>query len=123
MSRLAERTPVRPAPPPVWNDAWPAVAVGGVLVLAYTIVYPLFGLHVAIGSDVPVYAWWARVGGALGMGPLGTGIRPGSIGLVATLSRVTAMPAVGVVAALIPALAAATGLAVGAVSELSLGAD
>jgi hypothetical protein len=123
MSRLAERTPVRPAPAPVWNEAWPAVVVGAALVLAYTIVYPLFGLHVAIGSDAPVYAWWARVGGALGMGPLGTGIRPGSIGLVATLSRVTAMPAAGVVAAVIPALAAATGLAAGAVSELALGAD
>src|SRR5436189_76849 len=65
----------------------------------------------------------ARVGGALGMGPLGTGGRPGSIGLVATLSRVTAAPAAGVVAAAIPALAAATGLATGAVSELALGAD
>jgi hypothetical protein len=123
MSRLAERTPVRPAPAPVWNDALPAVVVGAGLVLAYTSVYPLFGLHVTIGSDAPVYAWWARVGGALGMGPLGTGIRPGSIGLVATLSRVTRAPAAGVVAATIPALAAATGLAAGAVSELALGAD
>ncbi len=87
------------------------------------IVYPLFGLHVTIGSDAPVYAWWARVGGALGMGPLGTGTRPGSVGLVATLSRVTTAPAAGVVAAAIPALAAATGLAAGAVSELALGAD
>src|ERR1700751_3633538 len=95
MSRLAERTPVRPAPTAAWRDAWPAVVVGTALGLASALVYPLFGLHVTIGSDAPVYAWWARVGGALGMGPLGTGARPGSVGLVATLARVTPAPAAG----------------------------
>jgi hypothetical protein len=123
MSRLAERAPARPAPRSAWRDAWPPILAGAALVVAYVLVYPLFDLRVTIGSDASVYAWWARVGGALGMGPLGTGARPGSVGLVATLARVTGAPAAVVVAATIPALAAATGLAAGALSEVALGAD
>ena len=61
------------------------------------------------------------MGGPLGMGPVGSGARPGSVGLVATLAGVTPAPAAGVVAGLIPALAAATGLAAGALADLALG--
>ena len=100
-----------------------AVALGVGLLLFYVVVYPLFGLHVTIGSDAPVYAWWARVGGALGMGPVGSGARPGAVGLVATLARVTPAPAAGVVAGLLPALAVATGLAAGALADVALGPD
>jgi hypothetical protein len=99
------------------------LVLGVALLLFYVVVYPLFGLHVTIGSDSPVYTWWARVGGALGMGPVGSGARPGSVGLVATLAGVTPAPAAGVVAGLIPALAVATGLAAGALADLALGPD
>jgi hypothetical protein len=99
------------------------LVLGAGLLLFYVVVYPLFGLHATIGSDSPVYAWWARVGGTLGMGPVGSGARPGSVGLVATLAGVTPAPAAGVVAGLIPALAVATGLAAGALADLALGPD
>jgi len=99
----------------------PVVLVAAALLLAYVVVYPLFGLRVTIGSDTPVYVWWARLAGAVGMGPLGSGARPGVVGLVATLARVTPAPTAGVVAGLLPALAVATGLAAGALVDLILG--
>jgi hypothetical protein len=57
------------------------------------------------------------------MGPVGSGARPGAVGLVATLARVTPAPAAGVVAGLLPALAVATGMAAGALADVSLGPD
>src|SRR5207344_2280849 len=63
------------------------VAVG---VLAFYVVrYPVRGFRVPLGSDTPVYIWWSRLAGAVGLGPGGTGGRPGIVGLPATLSRVT----------------------------------
>jgi hypothetical protein len=97
--------------------------VAAALLFAYVVIYPLFGLKVTIGSDTPVYVWWARLGGAVGMGPLGSGTRPGVVGLVATLARVTPAPAAGVVAALLPAFAVTTGLAAGALADVALGPD
>ncbi|HXY71805.1 MAG TPA: hypothetical protein VEM41_04630, partial [Actinomycetota bacterium] len=101
----------------------PVLLVAAALLLAYVVIYPLFGLHVTIGSDTPVYVWWARLAGAAGLGPLGSGARPGVVGLVATLARVTPAPAAGVVAGLLPALAVATGLAAGALVDVALGPD
>jgi hypothetical protein len=102
---------------------WLVVAVALGVLAFFLVVYPVFGYRVAIGSDTPVYVWWARRAGALGLSSSNTGGRPGLVGSVAVLSEVLRVPAAWLAAALAPALAAVAGLAGGAFAERSLGHD
>ncbi|MFN2591038.1 MAG: hypothetical protein ABR518_09750, partial [Actinomycetota bacterium] len=96
-----------------------AAAIG--VIAIYLLTYPLHGYRVAIGSDTPVYEWWARHAGAAGLGDLGTGARAGIVGPIAVLSTVTGVVEAEVVAALGPVLAAIVALAAGALVEVVWG--
>lgn len=119
----SERSAGRAAAGPCSSSTLMVAGLAAGLLAFYVVVYPLFGLRVTIGSDSPVYIWWARFGGNLGMGPLDTGARPGVVGLVATLSRVTPGTEAAVVAAVLPVLAVAIGLGAGALVDIALGHD
>jgi hypothetical protein len=111
-------------PPParrasIWTGGWTA----GFVLLFYVALYPIHGFQVALGSDTPVYVWWARYAGAAGIGGLGTRPRPAISGLIATLARVTGIPASGIAEALGPILAASLALAAGALVLACLGQD
>lgn len=94
------------------------------LVLAfYVATYPVRGVRVPLGSDTPVYIWWARFAGAEGIGAFRTGGRPGIVGLLATLATVTRFPESAVAVAAGPVLAAAAALAAAAWGHSSLGRD
>ena len=94
------------------------IVLGAGILAFYVVVYPLHGYRVSIGSDTPVYVWWARLAGAVGMGTLQTGSRPAITGLLATLSTVTGQQAAGVAGALPAVLAAALALAAAAFARL-----
>ncbi len=96
------------------GDLIPVVMAAAAVVGFYVALYPARNVHVPIGSDAPVYVWWARSAGALGLGPFGTGARPGVVGLVAAIGVLTRMPVAAVAEALGPALAAALALAAAA---------
>lgn len=106
-------------PAPIWTGGWTA----GFVLLFYVALYPIHGFHVALGSDTPVYVWWARYAGAIGIGGLGTRARPAISGLVATLARVTGITASGIAETLAPLLAASLALAAGALVLAALGRD
>jgi hypothetical protein len=111
-------------PPPsrrasIRTGGWTA----GFVLLFYVALYPIHGFQVALGSDTPVYVWWARYAGATGIGGLGTRARPAISGLVATLARVTGVSASGIGEALAPVLAASLALAAGALVLAALGQD
>ncbi len=96
----------------------------GLFVLAFYVwLYPVHGYGVAIGSDTPVYVWWARFAGASGIGALGTRSRAVIVALVASLGRVTGTSQAAVAEALAPVLAASLALATGALLLATLGRD
>src|SRR5438876_102193 len=98
-----------------------SLALGGLaVVLLYVVAYPLHGVHWAAGWDAPFYVVWARRAQAFGLSASNTGTRPGTVGLVATLSSLSGISAAGLAAALGPALAASCGLGLAAFAELSL---
>ena len=98
-----------------------SLALGGLaVVLLYVVAYPWHGVHWAAGSDAPFYVVWARRAQAFGLSASNTGTRPGTVGLVATLSSLSGISAAGVAAALGPTLAACCGLGFAAFAELSL---
>jgi len=95
-----------------------------VFVLAfYVVLYPLHGYRVPIGSDTPVYVWWSRLSGAIGIGGLGTRSRALVAGLMATLARVTGASDAAVAESLGPALGASLALGAGALVHAALGRD
>ena len=97
------------------------IAVCALGILAFFVaLYPALGLRVPIGSDSPVYMWWARLGGANGLGPLGTGARPASVGLVAALSGRSPSGTAAVAESLGPVLAVALALAASAFAVTSV---
>jgi hypothetical protein len=103
-----------------------AALAGGLallIVLSYVVVYPIRGFHVAIGSDTPVYIWWARRTGTVGMRALEAGGRPLIVGLIAALADATHVPVAAAAAVIGPVLAAAGGLATAAFADLALGRD
>jgi hypothetical protein len=99
-----------------------AVVAFGTLAF-YLVAYPAFGYRVAIGSDTPVYVWWARRAASLGLAASDTGGRPGFVGAFAVLSAVVRVPEAWLAAAVSPILAATLGLAAGAFAEESIGGD
>jgi hypothetical protein len=101
-------------------DARPLLLGGLAVVLLYVVVYPLHGVHWAAGWDAPSYVVWARRAQAFGLSASNTGTRPGTVGLVATLSSLSGISAAGLAAALGPTLAACCGLGFAAFAELSL---
>ena len=66
--------------------ARPLLLSGLAVVLLYVVVYPLHGVHWAAGWDAPFYVVWARRAQAFGLSASNTGTRPGTVGLVASLS-------------------------------------
>jgi hypothetical protein len=113
----------RPGGPSVGRDALLAAAVSLTVVAFYVVRYPLSGIRVSLGSDTPVYVWWARFSGAEGIGSFRTAGRPASVAAMATLSRVTGASAAAVAAALGPVLAAALGLALAVLVQSAWGRD
>ncbi len=91
------------------------------LLVAYVGIYPALGLRVPIGSDAPVYVWWAHLASASGIGPLGTGVRPGIVGLLADLAVLTHTSVDAVAAAFAPLSATLAGLSTGVLVESALG--
>src|SRR5205823_13611571 len=92
----------------------------GFVLAFYVVLYPIHGYRVPIGSDTPVYVWWARLSGALGIGGFGTRSRALVAGLIAVLSKVTGTNAAAVAESLGPALAASVALGTGALLHATL---
>lgn len=108
------------------------VAVGRVGVLLgmavavfvfYLYLYPqrAFQFPIGLGLDTPVYTWWTRYGGAVGLGAPGIGPRPGIVGTLATLQFLTQLPWGALMGAIGPVLALSLGLASGGLVEIALG--
>ena len=67
--------------------------------------YVRHGYRFGIGSDMPVYLWWTRVGASEGLSAVGG--RPGSPALIAVLAGSLHLSVVSVAAGLVAALGAA----------------
>lgn len=94
------------------------------LVLAFYVwIYPARRFRLALGSDTPVYVWWARRTAALGFRALLAGPRPGTVGPLAALSGALDVRVGTVIAALQPVLAVSIALATAALVEACLGRD
>ncbi|HEX6208197.1 MAG TPA: hypothetical protein VF058_07555, partial [Actinomycetota bacterium] len=105
--------------------AWPAALTwaGGValVLLGVFLAHPLLeGHRLPLGPDGPVYVWWSRFAEVEGLDAVR---RPGGPALILALTSMLATDPLRVVAALEPILAAAIGLAGGAVAEAALGPD
>jgi hypothetical protein len=100
----------------------PCLWAAAFLLAFYVVLYPVKGIRVPLGSDTPVYVWWARYAGAVGLETFGGG-RPATVALLAALARISGEPITAVAGALPPALAASLGLAAAALTEASLGPD
>ena len=87
----------------------------------YVLVYPVKSLRVPLGSDTPVYVYWARRAAALGLRSPATGGRPVTVGILASLAATLRIPVAGVASAIGPALAITLALAVAALLDLSVG--
>ncbi|MEP7059543.1 MAG: hypothetical protein ABI828_02320, partial [Actinomycetota bacterium] len=74
--------------------------------------YVVHGYRFGLGSDVPVYLWWTRLGGAEGFSLVGE--RPGTPALIATLVGTLHLSATAVVAGLECVLSAGIGLGIAA---------
>ena len=124
---VAPGTKVGPSTGSPGPSFWNAVLVVGLVSLAvlafYVSLYPWRSFRVAIGSDTPVYIWWARRTGALGMRAMQAGGRPAIVGAMASLSDGLHLPMVAVATSIGPALAASVGLAMAAFADIALGAD
>lgn len=88
---------------------WLAGIALGVLVVLL-VPFVRHGYRFGIGSDIPVYLWWTRVGAAEGLSVVGE--RPGSPALIAVLAGTLRLPVVAVTAGLEAALGAAIAAAV-----------
>jgi hypothetical protein len=91
------------------------------LVLFYAVLFPIEGIRVPAWSDAQTYIWWARRAGALGLSAFGTGTRPATVALVASLSTVVHVSAEAAVEVIGLVLAAALGLAAAALTESVFG--
>jgi hypothetical protein len=111
----APRTRIRAASTCGWT--------AGFVLAFYLVLYPIHGYRVPIGSDTPVYVWWARYAGVSGIGGLGTRGRSAIVALLASLSRLTGLPVAAVAEAIAPVLAAALALAAGALVHATVGRD
>src|SRR4029453_7150671 len=91
------------------------------LVLFYAVLFPIEGIRVPAWSDAQTYIWWVRRAAVLGLSAFGTGTRPVTVSLIATLSTLVHVPAEAIVEVIGIVLAAALGLAAAALSESILG--
>ncbi len=110
--RAADRTPRpgRTGTGIVWL-AGIAIATVGVLVAPYL----RHGYRFGIGSDMPVYLWWTRVGSSEGLSLVGA--RPGSPALIAVLAGTLHVPVVAAAAGLEAALGGAIATAMAALTR------
>lgn len=99
-----------------------AVATGAGILVIYLLHPAINGFRLPIGPDGPVYTWLARLGGEAGIGDAPGG-GPGVPALTLVLGSVLRTEPVETVMLLGPVLAAATGLAGGALLESTLGHD
>src|SRR5947199_252592 len=76
----------RPVTSSMWRTVALVAAVSTVILAFYVSLYPWRSFRVAIGSDAPVYIWWARRTGALGMRSFQAGGRPAIVGVMASLA-------------------------------------
>src|SRR5947208_16711373 len=83
-------------------------------------IYPIRGIHWAIGWDTSNYVWWARRGQEVGLAGPNTGSRPATVGLLASISSIMRLPVAVVAAAFGPVIAASCGLAVAGFMERAL---
>lgn len=105
-----------------WRRALLTVAgVATALLAFYVSLYPLRRFRLALGSDTPVYVWWARRTAALGVRSLLAGGRPGTVTPLVTLSSLLHVRVGTVIAALLPVFGAALALAVAALVDVSVG--
>jgi len=90
------------------------------VLLALYLAHPLIGeRRLPIGPDGPVYTWWTELAAREGLGVIP--LRPGVPGLALVLGSVFGTEPLQTLAYLGPVLAAAAGLAGGALLETSLG--
>jgi hypothetical protein len=117
--------PAASGPPPAvprraWLRAIGIVAAGGLVLLALYLAHPLLGgRRLPIGPDGPVYTWWTHLAAAEGLGVIP--FRPAVPGLALVLGALFGTEPIQTLAYLGPVLAAAAGLAGGALLETSLG--
>ena len=95
--------------------------VATALLALYALTYPLEGWHSAVGSDAPVYAWWARLSAAEGLSSDLLQPRPGVHGLIAAWSSLFHVSPIAIVAAIEPALAVCFGLSAGVLTAVVFG--
>src|SRR5207247_1888639 len=119
MAHLPERAPADAARIP--EALILSGLLGLVLVLFYAVLFPIKGIHVPAWSDAQTYIWWSRRAAALGLHATGTGTRPATMALLATLSTVVHVPVEAVVEASGLVLAAAVGVAAASLMESLLG--
>ncbi|GEM_PF-1700449 len=93
------------------------------LLLFYLLLYPVHGFRLALGSDTPVYVWWSRRTGDVGMRSLLAGSRPGIDAVLASLEGVIRVRVGWLVAPMAPVLAIALSLATAAFVDSCLGRD
>jgi hypothetical protein len=93
------------------------------IIVFYVVVYPVRGIEVGLGSDTPVYVWWARRAGALGLSAFQAGPRPGIVAPLAAIADVLRIPIAAVASTIGPVLATSLGFAVAVFVDLSLGRD
>jgi hypothetical protein len=99
------------------------LGVAAAVFVFYLYLYPLeaFRFPIGLGLDTPVYTWWTRYGGAVGLGAPGIGPRPGILGTLATVQSLTQLPWGALMGAIGPVLALSLGLAAGGLVEIALG--
>ena len=107
-------------------ESWSPLAIagaGGAAILVIYLIHPVLnGFRLPIGPDGPVYTWLGRLAEARGfLDAPGGG--PGIAGLTSFLDSVLRTEPIESVTLLGPVLAAATGLAAGALLEATLGRD
>jgi hypothetical protein len=112
--RAPARTPTRKSGP----EAALLAAVTLVLLAFFLGLYPLRGYRFPVGSDSPVYLWWARLSEGQGLPAVGT--RSGLPALALMLAGTMRVPITQVLAGLGAALGTAVGLASAALVRVGL---
>lgn len=109
-------------PVPSVPDALLVAGLALAIVIAFAGVASARGFRLPLGSDTPVYVWWARRAQAFGLGAADTGGRPALVGALAALEAVLPAGMSTVAAAVGPVLAAVTGVGTAALVHVALGA-
>jgi hypothetical protein len=123
-STVRERPPAGGPHPAGLRRAWLRgigfAAAGGLALLALYLAHPLIGgRRLPIGPDGPVYTWWTQLAAREGLGVIP--LRPAVPGLALVLGSLFGTQPLQTLTYLGPVLAAACGLAGGALLETALG--